>query len=154
MQADIVTAYGLLARLHRDNNRLDAARTVGIQALAIAQTQAAANPGDAAWQHFHLLSHAALGRIALLSHDVPAARRSSAAALKIAQREAASHPDNSLWGEEQFKLWMTFGDIETEARRPQAARAAYSEALKKATTPENRQRANAQLSAVGRRRGR
>jgi len=123
-------------------------------ASLVGQTQAAANPADPAWQHFHLLSHAALGRIALLSHDIPAARRFSAAALKIAQREAASHPDNSLWGDEQFKLWMTFGDIETEARRPQAARAAYTAALKKAATDPQRQAAQAQLAAQGRRRGR
>ena len=152
MQADIVAAYGLLARLHHDNNRLDSARAAGMQALAIAQKQALANPGDEAWQHFHLLSLAALGRIALQAHELPAARNNSTAALKIAQREAASHPDNGLWPDEQFRLWMTLGEIETEARRPQAARAAYTEAVKKAATAEKRQRANDQLGALGRRR--
>ena len=118
-----------LGNIRKVRGDLTAAKAAYLQAQAVADRLAKANPGDAGWQRDLSLSHEQIGAVLQNEGNLPGALASYRASFAIAERLAKADPGNAGWQSDLSVSLIQIGDVQLDQGNLPGALESYRASL-------------------------
>ncbi|MEM1196533.1 MAG: tetratricopeptide repeat protein [Pseudomonadota bacterium] len=143
-ERNLSVSHNRLGDVEKQAGDLAAARERYEAGLAIAETLAQREPGNAGWQRDLSVSHNKLGDVETQVGNLAAARERYEAGLAIRETLAQREPGNAEWQRDLSVSYDKLGDVERQAGNLAATRERYEAGLAIAETLAQREPGNAE----------